>query len=255
MNNAASSLAANGNSLQESIAIVSAANTTLQNVSKSSTAVRTIAARISASTSELEELGENIDDMETFPNLAKKMRGYGVEITGANGQLLSTYEILGRIAGQWKNLDQNERAAIATMVAGTRQQAAFYSIMQNWGDAQSIVSQEGDAVGSLMDAQATRLDSIEGKLEQLKATWESFSENILNSGIVKFFIDAVKWVAQLLNAIVGFGDGAGANIAIVIASMVALNAVIPKLATLLEPHCCNLSKRMCRCLSLARLSL
>ena len=234
MNNAASSLAANGNSLQESIAIVSAANTTLQNVSKSSTAVRTIAARISASTSELEELGENIDDMETFPNLAKKMRGYGVEITGANGQLLSTYEILGRIAGQWKNLDQNERAAIATMVAGTRQQAAFYSIMQNWGDAQSIVSQEGDAVGSLMDAQATRLDSIEGKLEQLKATWESFSENILNSGIVKFFIDAVKWVGQLLNAIVGFGDGAGANIAIVIASMVALNAVIPKLATLLD---------------------
>ena len=234
MNNAASSLAANGNSLQESIAIVSAANTTLQNVSKSSTAVRTIAARISASTSELEELGENIDDMETFPNLAKKMRGYGVEITGANGQLLSTYEILGRIAGQWKNLDQNERAAIATMVAGTRQQAAFYSIMQNWGDAQSIVSQEGDAVGSLMDAQATRLDSIEGKLEQLKATWESFSENILNSGIVKFFIDAVKWVAQLLNAIVGFGDGAGANIAIVIASMVALNAVIPKLTTLLD---------------------
>lgn len=234
MNNAASSLAANGNSLQESIAIVSAANTTLQNVSKSSTAVRTIAARISASTSELEELGENIDDMETFPNLAKKMRGYGVEITGANGQLLSTYEILGRIAGQWENLDQNERAAIATMVAGTRQQAAFYSIMQNWGDAQSIVSQEGDAVGSLMDAQATRLDSIEGKLEQLKATWESFSENILNSGIVKFFIDAVKWVGQLLNAIVGFGDGAGANIAIVIASMVALNAVIPKLATLLD---------------------
>ncbi len=234
MNNAASSLAANGNSLQESIAIVSAANTTLQNVSKSSTAVRTIAARISASTSELEELGENIDDMETFPNLAKKMRGYGVEITGANGQLLSSYEILGRIAGQWENLDQNERAAIATMVAGTRQQAAFYSIMQNWGDAQSIVSQEGDAVGSLMDAQATRLDSIEGKLEQLKATWESFSENILNSGIVKFFIDAVKWVGQLLNAIVGFGDGAGANIAIVIASMVALNAVIPKLATLLD---------------------
>lgn len=234
MNNAASSLAANGNSLQESIAIVSAANTTLQNVSKSSTAVRTIAARISASTSELEELGENIDDMETFPNLAKKMRGYGVEITGANGQLLSTYEILGRIAGQWENLDQNERAAIATMVAGTRQQAAFYSIMQNWRDAQSIVSQEGDAVGSLMDAQATRLDSIEGKLEQLKATWESFSENILNSGIVKFFIDAVKWVGQLLNAIVGFGDGAGAKIAIVIAAMVALNAVIPKLETLLD---------------------
>lgn len=231
MNNAASSLAANGNSLQEAIAIVSAANTTLQNVSKSSTAVRTIAARISASTSELEELGENIDDMETFPNLTKKMRGYGVEITDTNGQLLSTYEILGRVAGVWQDLEKNERAAVATMLAGTRQQAAFYSIMQNWGDAQDIVSQSGEAVGSLMEAQETRLDSIEGKLEQLKATWESFSQNLLSSDVVKFFVDLINITS---NAIAGFGDGFAPKIAIIIAGMAALNAIIPKVATVVD---------------------
>ncbi len=234
MNNAASSLAANGNTLQEAIAIVSAANTTLQNVSKSSTAVRTIAARISASTSELEELGENIDDLETFPNLAKKMRAYGVEITDSNGQLLSTYEILGRVAGEWDKLDQNERAAIATMIAGTRQQAAFYSIMQNWGDAQDIVSQSGEAAGALMDAQATRLDSIEGKLDQLKATWESFSQNILDSDIVKFFVDLIKYIGIALNAIAGLGDGFVPKIALIIAGMAALNAIIPKVATMVD---------------------
>lgn len=192
MNNAASALAANGNTLQQSIGIVSAANTTLQNISKSSTAVRTIAARISSSTSELEELGESIDDLEAFPELANKMRGYGIEITDANGQLLSTYDILGKVAGQWENFNRNEQAAIATMLAGTRQQAAFYSIMQNWGDAQEIVAKEGEASGALMDAQAIRLDSIEGKLEQLNATFESFSQNLLDSDIVKFIIDGLN---------------------------------------------------------------
>ena len=234
MNNAASALAANGNSLQQAIAIVSAANATIQDVSKSSTAVRTIAARISKSTAELEELGEDAGSIMATADLAKQMQAYGVAILDSNGQLKSTYAILNDLSKVWDNLDSTSRAAIANMLAGTRQQAAFYSIIQNWGDAQEIVSNSGEAMGSLMDAQATRLDSIEGKLEQLQATWESLSQNILNSGIVKFFVDLLRWVGEVLNAITGFGDGFVPKVALIIGAMVALNAVIPKLATLLD---------------------
>lgn len=234
MNNAASALAANGNSLQQAIAIVSAANATIQDVSKSSTAVRTIAARISKSTAELEELGEDAGSIMATADLAKQMQAYGVAILDSNGQLKSTYAILNDLSKVWDNLDSTSRAAIANMLAGTRQQAAFYSIIQNWGDAQEIVSNSGEAMGSLMDAQATRLDSIEGKLEQLQATWESLSQNILNSGIVKFFVDLLRWVGEVLNAITGFGDGFVPKVALIIGAMVALNAVIPKLAALLD---------------------
>lgn len=234
MNNAASALAANGNSLQQAIAIVSAANATIQDVSKSSTAVRTIAARISKSTAELEELGEDAGSIMATADLAKQMQAYGVAILDSNGQLKSTYAILNDLSKVWDNLDSTSRAAIANMLAGTRQQAAFYSIIQNWGDAQEIVSNSGEAMGSLMDAQATRLDSIEGKLEQLQATWESISQNILNSRIVKFFVDLLRWVGEVLNAITGFGDGFVPKVTLIIGAMVALNAVIPKLATLLD---------------------
>lgn len=234
MNNAASALAANGNSLQQAIAIVSAANATIQDVSKSSTAVRTIAARISKSTAELEELGEDAGSIMATADLAKQMQAYGVAILDSNGQLKSTYAILNDLSKVWDDLDTTSRAAIANMFAGTRQQAAFYSIIQNWSDAQEIVADAGAATGSLMDAQATRLDSIEGKLEQLQATWETFSQNILNSGIVKFFVDLLKWVAEVLNAITGFGDGIVPKIAIIVAALAGLNALIPKLATLLD---------------------
>lgn len=234
MNNAASALAANGNSLQQAIAIVSAANATIQDVSKSSTAVRTIAARISKSTAELEELGEDAGSIMATADLAKQMQAYGVAILDSNGQLKSTYAILNDLSKVWDDLDTTSRAAIANMLAGTRQQAAFYSIIQNWSDAQEIVADAGAATGSLMDAQATRLDSIEGKLEQLQATWETFSQNILNSGIVKFFVDLLKWVGEVLNAITGFGDGIVPKIAIIVAALAGLNALIPKLATLLD---------------------
>lgn len=215
MNNAASSLAANGNSLQEAIAIVTAANTTLQNVSKSSTAVRTIAARISASTTELEALGESTDGILATANLDARMRAFGVAITDSNGQLRKTYDILADLAKVWDELETTERAAIAGMVAGTKQQNAFYSIMQNWGDAERVVAKAAEGVGSLARAQETHLDSIEGKTEQLKASWQDFSQNLLESDLVKFFVDLLKVIAEVLNWIISLGDRFAVKFALV----------------------------------------
>lgn len=234
MNNAASALSANGNTLQQAIAIVSAANATIQDVSKSSTAVRTIAARISNSTAELEELGEDAGSVMATAALEKRMKAFGVAILDSNGQLKSTYEILNDLSKVWDDLDSTSRAAIASMLAGTRQQAAFYSIIQNWGDAQEIVSDSGEAVGSLMEAQEVRLDSIEGKLEQLQATWETFSQNILDSDLVKFFIDLAKWVGEVLSAIMSFGDGAIPKMALIVASTIGVIAIIKKLIPLIQ---------------------
>ncbi len=117
MNNAASSLYANGNTLEESIGIVTAANVSLQNVSKASTAVRTIAARISASKTDLEELGEDVTGVSTA-KIAKQMKAFGVEIINNNGELKSTYDILADIANKWSDLNSVEKASIAGTLAG-----------------------------------------------------------------------------------------------------------------------------------------
>lgn len=229
MNNAASSLAANGNTLQEAIGIVTAANVTLQNVSKSSTAVRTIAARISASTAELQELGEDVGDILTTAKLDAKMKAFGVSISGANGELRSTYDILGDLAQKWDTFTDSERAAIANMLAGTRQQNAFYSIMQNWQDAASVVDNSTKGVGALQDAQETYLDSIEGKTNQLKAAWEEFSTTLLDSGIVKFFIGVLEILAKVLNAIFSLGNGFIAKAGLISVAAVGLITLFKKI--------------------------
>lgn len=198
MNNAASALAANGNTLLEAMGILTAAQVTLQNASKSSTAVRTIAARIAQSKVELEELGESTDSVLATAALDEKMRAFGVAVTDANGNLRSTYDILSDLSKIWDNLNNTQRAAIANMLAGTRQQNAFYSIMQNWQDAENIVNNAADGYGALGKAQSVYLDTIEGKLQQLKASWEELASTLLDSEFVK---SGVEFLTKVVNGL------------------------------------------------------
>ena len=229
MNNAASALSANGNSLQESMGLLTAANVTMQDVNKSSTAIRTIAARISKSTAELDELGEDAGTIMATADLDAQMRAYGVAIVDANGELRSTYAILADLHEKWDSLDSTSRAAIANMMAGTRQQTAFYSIMQNWGDAESIVANQAAAYGSLEKANDEYVNSIQGKMGQIGATWEEFSQNILNSNLVKFVLDIVKGIANALNAVSSVGDGLLIQIPLIGVALAAIYALLIKI--------------------------
>lgn len=226
MNNAASALAANGNSLEEAMGILTAANVTLQNVNKSSTAVRTIAARISASTMELENLGEDSTSVISTASLDRQMRGIGVSITDVNGNLRSTFDILNDLSKVWDDLQSTERAAVAEMLAGTRQQNAFYSIMDNWSDATGAVQDCDEAMGTLKESYDIYLDSIQGKLGQLTATWQSVSNTILESEIVKVFVDIMRGLASGINRALNAFGGFGKNVAIVIASISLLTVAI-----------------------------
>jgi len=233
MNNAASSLRANGNTLQEAMGILVAANTTLQNINISSTAVRTMAARISRSSALLQELGEDIGNIMSTARLDARMKEFGVAIVDTNGELRSTFDILRDIAKVWDTLGSQDQAAVAEMIAGTRIQNAFYSIMQNWHDAEAIVAGQADAFGSLQAAQEEYLNSIDGKLNQLKATWQEFSAALLDSEFVKLFIDILKAIANVLNMVLTFGDGIIPMLAMVTGGVVLLSMVVKKLTVAL----------------------
>lgn len=227
MNNAASSLKANGNTLEEALGLLASANATMQNISKSSTGLRTIAARLSAATTELDELGESADDLMTTANLDKFMRAFGVSVVDTNGHLRSTYDILKDLSKIWNTLETEEMSAIAGKLAGTRQQAVFYSIMQNFADAESVVANaEEKAEGELATATAKRLDSIQGKLDQLSAAFTEISTDVLDSGLVKGGLDFVtKVLLPVLSGVVKLTNLLGGlkGVLMVIASMLVIS--------------------------------
>ena len=116
MNNAGSALAAAGNSFEQSIALLTAANTTVQNISKSSTGLRTITARIRGTRLELDELGEAIETAK-YQEAIDILTKHKVALTD-NGEFRATYDILKDIAAVWNELSSMEQANIAEQLAG-----------------------------------------------------------------------------------------------------------------------------------------
>lgn len=117
MNNVSSTLAAAGNSFNQTVALLTGANATIQNISKASTGLRTIAARLRNTTTDLEELGEDMTDAK-YDELVKKLTDLKVSLVDVNGEYRSTYDIMADIAKQWENMSSMEQAALATAIAG-----------------------------------------------------------------------------------------------------------------------------------------
>lgn len=204
LNNAASALAANGNSLEQSIALLTAAQTVTQDAAKSSTALRTIAARLTNSKAELEELGESTDGLAKSTSKYRKelLSLTGVDIQNQNGQFKSTYEILKEIANQWERIGEaGNQEAVATLVAATRQQPVFYSIMQNFQDALDVMDSVENAGGTMAESYATYTESISGHLEQIKTTFAELAKDVLSSDLVKTVLDIVNGLLKVVDAL------------------------------------------------------
>lgn len=125
MTNASSTMAAAGNDINQTIALMTAANTTLQNAARSSTGLRTITARIRKTKTELDDLGEAMSDSD-YNNMIEALSKItlsdgtttSVSLKDINGEYRNTYDILSDLAAIWDKLDSMSQAGIAEKLAG-----------------------------------------------------------------------------------------------------------------------------------------
>ena len=200
MNNASSSLAAAGNSFEQSVALLTAANTTIQDAAKSSTGLRTIAARIRNTKTELDDLGE-VMTQASYEELVQTLTDCGVALTDINGEYRSTYDIMSDIAAKWSDMDSMRQAALATALSGTRQQAVFYSIVEQFQEAQGAMDAMANSAGVLSTAYDTYLNSAQAHINQFKAAFQELSSNIATSGLVKTIVDIGTAILTVINAL------------------------------------------------------
>ena len=200
MNNASSVLASTGNTFEQSVALLTAANTTIQNASKASTGLRTLAARITKTKTELDDLGEEMTDAQ-YDALVKSLTDANVALKNANGEFRSTYEIMSDIAAKWDTLTSMEQTALAQALSGTRQQAIFYSIITQFKEASGAMDAMSNSAGSLDVAYATYLDSAAAHIDRFKASFQELSTNIADGKIVSTIVDLGTGVLNLGNTL------------------------------------------------------
>lgn len=201
MTNASSALSASGNSFEQSVALMTAANTTIQNAAKSSTGLRTIAARIRKTKSELDDLGE-VMSTSAYNKMVSALSNHNVQLVDANNEYRSTYDIMKDIAAEWENLTNMEQSAIATQLAGTRQQAVFFSIIEQFQEAEGAYNKMQESVGALQTSYDEYMDSATAHINMFKSTYQELAANLFQSDLIAGAADLGTTILRIVDALV-----------------------------------------------------
>lgn len=200
----ASALVAANNSVDESVALIAGMNEIVQNAESTGTALRTISLRIRNTRSTLAELGEESEGAaETTAKLREQVMALaGVDILTPDTEAYkSTYEILREISKVWKDMNDLDQAALLELLAGKNRANSLAALLNNFSQAEAALEASTNASGSALQENQRYLDSIQGKLSQLTASWQEMWNNAIDNDFIKFLIDVANRLVQIIDKI------------------------------------------------------
>lgn len=225
----AATLKTTGNDINEAIALTVAGNSILQDPLSVGAGLKTISLRIQgteAAKQELEELGEETENViHTTAKLQETIKectavasnGFkGVDILDNNGNFLSTYEILSRIAEVYQEIVEtdkqagtNRSALLVETLAGKNRANIAASILQSPDLLKKVYAEVQNSAGSAEKELNSYLESISGKMEKLQNAWQELWFNFIDSDTVKGVVDVLTSLANILEKITTFAKPLG----------------------------------------------
>lgn len=212
--NSASALAAAGNTLDESIALITAANEVIQNPEKVGTAMKTMSMYIRAAKTEAEEAGIATDGMANSVSELREeilaLTGNKVDIMLDENTFKSTVQIMRELSTVWDDLTDISRTNITELIGGgVRNANVISALINNFETVEEVLVTAADSAGSALAENEKYLDSIAGKVSKFKATFEELSVTLINSEFVKQIVDFGTGLLNVLNSVAKLIDSIG----------------------------------------------
>lgn len=113
------------------------------------------------------------------------------------------------IANVWKEMNDVDKASLLEQIAGKNRANVVSGMLDNWKDAQDAAKTAAESAGSATKENETYLDSINGKISQFTAAFEKLSKDVLDSDLIKFFIELATHIANLADEAVKLVDNIG----------------------------------------------
>lgn len=124
---------------------------------------------------------------------------YGIEVEDSNGNLKSTYDVLKELKPYWDEMTDAQRNALGVTLAGKNQYRVLAAIMQNFEHATEATQTALSAQGSALQENAAYMESLEARTTNLKALFQSFSQGVVDSDMVKGVLDLAAGFLQIAN--------------------------------------------------------
>jgi TP901 family phage tail tape measure protein len=209
-----------GNSLEQTVAMITAATEVLRDSSRASIGLRTIALRLRG----VSEEGEDLSDL--VPKLKDEFDDIGITLLDSNNNFRSTYDILRDLSGVWGSLTDLQKANLTMLIAGTRQSDVLNSVLIN---SKTLINANTTALnseGSAMKENAIYMDSIAAKTELFSKAAQDMWINAINSQTIK---DVIDFGTGLLKVVDSLGL---VNVAITALTTISIVKLIPTLKIL-----------------------
>ena len=218
-------MAAANNTIEQTIALESAAVEITRNAETTGTAFRTISMRIRGYDEETEELSEDLENIAgDIADLTKVGGKGGISLFSDESKetYKSTYQILKEISEIWDKLTDKQQAELLEKLGGKRGAQSLAGILENFSSVENALKTMEGAAGSSEREMGIIRESLDFKVNRLKETWVGFLQDMIDRGtlgeivdgitsISKAVIELVKYLGPLQTILISIGTVIGSK--------------------------------------------
>ena len=189
-----SALAVGGNSFEEVLGMMTAITEITRNSSTAARGLVSVQSRFNQIIDETSSTGKKLTDFYDK---------HGIAIKDQNGQLRNLYDVLKDTARIWDTLDENEQKYFLNIQAGANQTRNLAALMENFGVAIDATATAMNSAGSAAEENGRVMESLQKKIDNLRAAWENFSTNTITKDFIGNIIDAGTQLLTFANTDLG----------------------------------------------------
>ena len=153
------------------------------------------------------------EDQSDISDVERVLTNYGIALRDQQGNFRNFQQVLDETAQKWREFGEagntSAQSAIAVAFGGTRNQEKFKVLMEGYQTAAEYADIAANSTGNAAEKYEAYMDGIEAHINQLTATFEKFSQTVLNSDMVKEGIDFLTNILDLLQQITAWSGNAG----------------------------------------------
>ncbi|EHG33536.1 phage tail tape measure protein [Enterocloster clostridioformis] len=198
-----SAMAAANNTLEQTIALGTAATEITRNADAVGTALKTISMRIRGYDEETEEYIGNIEQLSgeiaSLTKSASTPGGISLFTDDSKDTYKSTYQILDDISKIWNELTDKNQAQLLEVLAGKRQGQIVSAMISNFDTAKTSLDSMTNSAGNAMQEMEVIYDSLDYKLNRLSETGTGIAQNLFDRDVMKNTVDGFTTIAEVID--------------------------------------------------------
>ena len=208
MQRSAASLAAAGDTMDESIGLIVGMTEINQDATRTGAALKTLSARLRGAKAELIAAGEDTDGMaQSTSKLRTQIMALtnldgtgGFDILDEKGGFKSTYEMMKGIAKAYNQMDASSpnAAALLELISGKNRASDVAGLLKNFGQAEKAYETAQEASGVAMKNYDKYQKSLEARSNKTKSIIENLSLNVLDDGKIGTLYDGLNGLLEVI---------------------------------------------------------